>query len=135
MFFLNFSGLHVLLCYSSTVFSMSGNPAVDPRISTIVLGAAVLLSCLASIVVVSRLRNHLRYLIVWSVFGMAMAQMALAMCFLYNERREEALNTEVVHDGFGNSTIYDQIEEDDPLPVHVRWLPLFAVLGFMLVGR
>ena len=56
--------------------------AVDPRTSTVALGAAVLLSCVASVGVLSRLRRHLRALVVGSVLGMGLAQVSLIISHL-----------------------------------------------------
>ncbi len=138
MFFLNFSGIHVLICYATEVFSEASgrSPGLDPRISTVVVGAATFLSCLASIPVVARLKNHLRHLIVWSVLGMGLAQLALAMCFLYVERWEaDVASTLVKAGGSDNATAKAIVELADPIPLHVRWFPLFAVLGFLFVGK
>ena len=63
----------MLLSYSSTVFALGGAAgAVNPRASTVALGAAVLLSCVASVGVVARLRRRLRLLVVASVLCMGM---------------------------------------------------------------
>ena len=63
----------------NTVFALGGvADAVDPRTSTVALGAAVLLSCVASVGVLSRLRRHLRLLVVGSVLGMGLAQVLLS---------------------------------------------------------
>ena len=115
---------------------------VDPRTSTIALGAAVFFSCVASIGVLSRLRRRLRLLVVGSVLGMGLAQIVLALCFLYAERREEgiqlALQAEEGEEERGNATVAErrrELELAEPLPEHVRWLPVCAVLFFIVIGE
>ena len=144
VFFLNFSGIHVLLAYSTTVFALGGvADAVDPRTSTVALGAAVLFSCVASIGVLSRLRRRLRLLVVGSVLGMGLAQIVLALCFLYAEQREEGfqLALQEEEEQLGNATVDRiierriELEMADPLPEHVRWLPVCAVLSFIVIGE
>ena len=125
-----------------TVFALGGvADAVDPRTSTVALGAAVLLSCVASIGVLSRLRRHLRLLVVGSVLGMGLAQVVLALCFLHAERREERIQLALKEDQLGNATAdvvierRIELEMADPLPEHVRRLPLCAVLSFIVIGE
>ena len=116
---------------------------VDPRTSTIALGAAVFFSCVASIGVLSRLRRRLRLLVVGSVLGMGLAQVVLALCFLYAERREEGIQLALQEEEGqrGNVTVDRMIELRielelaDPLPEHVRWLPVCAVLSFIVIGE
>ena len=128
----------------NTVFSLGGvADAVDPRTSTVALGAAVLLSCVASVGVLSRLRRHLRILVVGSVLGMGLAQVVLALCFLHAERREERIQLALKGEEgqLGNATVdviierRIELEMADPLPEHVRWLPLCAVLSFIVIGE
>ena len=75
-----------------TVFTLGGvADAVDPRTSTVALGAAVLLSCVASVGVLSRLRRHLRLLVVGSVLGMGLMQVLLSNRFaLSNSQSAES---------------------------------------------
>ena len=112
---------------------------VDPRTSTVALGVAVLFSCVASVGVLSRLRHRLRLLVVGSVLGMGLAQVVLALCFLYAEKREEGIQLALREEG--NATVQAtlerriELEMDDPMPEHVRWLPVCSVLSFIVIGE
>ena len=106
---------------------------MDPRASTVALGAAVFLSCVASVGVVARLRHRLRLLVVASVLGMGLAQLVLALCFLHAEQREAAIRLRLAEEGEGADRT--EIELADPLPEHVRWLPVCAALAFIVVGE
>ena len=57
----------------------------------------------------------------------------LALCFLHAEQREAAIRLRLAEEGEGADR--REIELADPLPEHVRWLPVCAALAFIVVGE
>merc|ERR1711874_218093 len=110
MFFLMMSGFNVMVFYVVTIFDTAGS-SLDPNLSSVVVGAVLLISCFIALAIVSQLGRKL--ILVTSIFGMAACHIILGTCY----------------------HLRGTLSSSEPAPDYLGWLPILAVVGFLFLGN
>ena len=110
MFLMQFCGMGVLLYYTGVIFEQARS-TIDSRISFILVGVALVFSCVCSVIIVPRFSR--RALMLGSLFGMSVLTTVLGTSLYFIE----------------------QTPRDQELGPGLGWLPLATVLVFLVVGN
>ena len=128
MFFLQMSGFNVMVYYCVSIFQLSGS-TVDPSVASIIVGVVLLLSCFLALVVVQFMGR--KVILVVSIFGMSVCHSVLGACFYIVEQSSGPVPYMAGVDNSTETTTVAAMAEANP----AGWLPLVAVLGFLVFGN
>lgn len=118
MFFLNFSGLNVMIFYCNTIFYYS-KAEINPNAASVIVGFVLLFSCVAAIIFITRLGRKVILLV--SMAGMSLCYAVLGGCFYAIEvATEEAKTQNLVEVDMGSFP---------------TWLPPLSIVLLLFLGN
>lgn len=133
------SGFNVLVYYTVNIFQMA-NSSVDPKISSIIVGITLLVSCILAIIIVSKLNRKLMLSV--SIFFMGVSQAVLGYCMYHKEQIDHEVNQRLILDNITDFQAFSVNKTEAELsaytpqsPDWLGWLPLVAVISFLFFGN
>ncbi|XP_023323438.1 facilitated trehalose transporter Tret1-2 homolog [Eurytemora carolleeae] len=122
MFFLNLSGMTVMIFYCNSIF-MYSRANISSNLGSVVVGLVLLVSCVAAIFFITRMGR--RVILIASMSGMTVCYFLLGGCFY----AIESANVEISKAQGSPDMVVD------PLENFPGWLPPLAILVLLFLGN
>ncbi|CAB4062946.1 SLC2A8 [Lepeophtheirus salmonis] len=143
MFFMIFSAQNMIIFYLSTILETAGS-SIKPTSGVIICGLVLLLSCVVSLVVISKTKR--KWVMVLSMFLTAVFHFILGGCMHFHENAKgpyyngtigKHLFMVAYNSSATGEIIYthEHLTMNDTVAFGSGWLPLFCITSIIFIGN